>query len=92
MRGLATVTMVSVFTLTAVAPAMAQQLNPCAAKNPAGQKAQNPCRAKNPCASKNPCAAKAPSASPGILTAVKGPNERDARFGAGPTLRPPEAR
>ena len=53
---------------------MAQQANPCAAKNPCATKPANPCAAKNPCAVKkeestkpaaaNPCAAKNPCAVP----------------------------
>jgi hypothetical protein len=94
MRRLASVTMVGAFTLVAMAPAVAQQANPCAAKSPAGQKSQekqNPCAAKtpagrnaqNPCAAKtpavkNPCAGKAPSASPGTPSEARGPVERDS--------------
>lgn len=86
-----TIMMVGALTLGATIPAHAQQANPCAAKNPTAQKAQNPCAAKSPVA-KNPCAAKAPGASPRMLNEARRPSEGDALFGAGPTLRPPEAR
>ena len=91
MRGVATVTMVGVLTLAAVAPAIAQQPNPCAAKKPAGRTVQNPCASKNPIA-KNPCAVQARSSALDGPTAGKGPSAGDALFGAGPTLRPLESR
>lgn len=85
MRGMTTVTLAGVLTLAAVAPAIAQQPNPCSAKQPQGRTMQNPCTSKNPTA-KNPCAAKAR-----FDAAVKGPGNRDVLFGAGPTLRPPQS-
>jgi hypothetical protein len=92
MRGLATVTMLGVLSLAAVAPAGAQQPNPCAAKNPAARTVQNPCAVKNQNA-KNPCATvKARFIEPDAPAAVRGPSSGDLLFGAGPTLRPLQAR
>jgi hypothetical protein len=92
MRGLMMVTVAGAFALAAVGPATGQQANPCAAKNPTGQKGQQqPCAAKtqagqsvqNPCAAKspavkNPCAQKAPAASPGAPAVFRGQVERDS--------------
>ncbi len=91
MRGLATITIAGILTLAAVAPTIAQQANPCAAKTPAGQKAPNPCATTTPAGQKapnpgapttpaasNPRAGKAESASPGAPSALRGPVERDS--------------
>lgn len=91
MKGLKAVTMVGVLTVIAVGPAIAQQPNPCAAKKPTGRTVQNPCASKNPIA-KNPGMAQARPGALGAATAVAGPSAGDALFGAGPTLRPLQAR
>jgi hypothetical protein len=91
MRGLMMVTVPGAFALVTVGPALGQQVNPCAAKNPTGHKGQqqpdaaktqaeqtrqNPCAAKKP-VSKNPGAEKAPAASPGWPAVFRGQVERD---------------
>lgn len=89
MRTLTTVTMVGAITLAAVAPALAQQANPCA---PPSQKAQNPCAAKTPASqtaqspaavqtptAKNPCAAKHPAASPETSRSFRHSIDRDSQ-------------
>ncbi len=91
MRGLKTVTMVGVLTVIAVAPAIAQQPNPCAAKKPAGRTVQNPCASKNPIA-KSPGMAQARPGALGAPSAMTGASTGDALFGAGPTLRPLQSR
>jgi hypothetical protein len=91
MRSLMMVTVAGAFALATVGPATGQPVNPCAAKNPTGQKGQQPCAAKtqggqkpqNPCAAKtpvakNPCVQKAPAASPGAPAVFRGQVERDS--------------
>ena len=90
MRGMTTVTLAGALTLAAVAPAIAQQSNPCAAKKPEGRTMQNPCASKKP-TEKNPCAAGARFDAARVPAAMRDPSNRDMLFGAGPTLRPPQS-
>lgn len=56
------IAVIGVMTL-APSDALAQQANPCAAKNPCASKPANPCAAKNPGAAKQPAAAARPAPS-----------------------------
>ena len=50
-KTITTVSIAALLAAGAAVPAIAQQVNPCAAKKPA-TKSANPCAAKNPCAPK----------------------------------------
>lgn len=90
MRWLTTITVVGALGVAAATSALAQQTNPCAAKDPATPKARSVGETTRP-AAVNPRAAEAPGASPRMQAEIRRPGGGDARFGAGPALRPRQA-